>query len=386
MHLFKRILLLIILFSTISSKALALTLDEKIGQMLIIGFDGKTIDANSKIVKAIEESNIGGVILFDYNTVTKQFDKNIESPEQVKLLNKQLQNYTANANITNHRKNLPLLISVDYEGGKVNRLSEAYGFPATLSAKNIGNLPRDEANNVAENMAQTLKKSGFNLDFAPVLDVDINPENPVIGKKERSFSSDPREVATYAKVFSQQFLNHGVQCAYKHFPGHGSSTKDSHLGFVDVTDTWQDLELIPYQQMISKPQHCGMIMSAHIVNRKLDAEGLPATLSYEILTNTLRKKLKFDGVIITDDMQMKAITDNYGTDTAITLAINAGADMLVFGNQLTPSYVDPKEIVALIKQKISQGEISEDRINEAYSHIKDFKKNLQTPSPRVVEL
>jgi len=386
MHLFKRILLLIMLFSTISSQALALTLDEKIGQMLIIGFDGKTIDANSKIVKIIEESNIGGVILFDYNNQTKQFDKNIESPEQVKLLNKQLQNYTSNANITNHRENLPLLISVDYEGGKINRLSEAYGFPATISAKNIGNMPRDEANNIAKNMAQTLKSAGFNLDFAPVLDVNINPENPVIGKKERSFSSNPEEVAAYAKIFSEQFLNHGVQCAYKHFPGHGSSTKDSHLGFVDVTDTWQDLELIPYEKMIAEPKHCGIIMSAHIVNKKLDAEGFPATLSYEILTNTLRKKLKFDGVIITDDMQMKAITDNYGTDSAVTLAINAGADMLVFGNQLTPSYVDPKEIIAIIKQKIASGEINEERINDAYRHITNLKNNLKTPSLRVIEL
>ena len=266
---------------------------------------------------------------------------------------------------------------MDYEGGMVNRLKEEYGFPATLSAKKMGVMPIDAIDKLANNMANTLKTSGFNLDFAPVLDVDVNPENPVIGKRERSFSSNPDDVAKYAHLFSQQFLKKGVQCAYKHFPGHGSSTADSHLGFVDVSDTWHDQELIPYQQLLAQPNHCGMIMTAQIINRKLDASGVPATLSHSVLTNVLRHELKFNGVIITDDMQMKAIADNYGLEKAVTMAINAGADMLVFGNQLKDTDQDPREIINIIEKKIDLGEISEKRINEAYKHICHFKKSLE---------
>ena len=358
------------------SLASGVSLKEKIGQMLLIGFEGKTIDAQSPIAKAIEENNIGGVILFDYNSRTKQFDYNISSPEQVKLLNQQLQSVTTIANIAHHRRNLPLLISVDYEGGMVNRLKEEYGFPSTLSAKTMGKMPIDAVNKLASTMADTLTTSGFNLDFAPVLDVDVNPDNPVIGKRERSFSDNPSEVAKYAHLFSKQFLMKGVQCAYKHFPGHGSSTADSHLGFVDVTDTWHDQELLPYQQLLAHPNHCGMIMTAHIINKKLDPSGFPATLSHNILTGILRHELKFDGVIITDDMQMKAIADNYGLENAITMAVNAGADMLVFGNQLKGEDQDPKEIINIIEKKIALGEISKNRINEAYKHICHLKKSL----------
>lgn len=374
MTLLKRILSLTLLCWCSVSLATETSLRDKIGQMLIFGFEGKAIDIHSPIVKAIDEQNIGGVILFDYDPQTKRFDKNIANPEQVKLLNQQLQSANHTANLAHHRKDLPLLISVDYEGGQVTRLKEEYGFPATISAKTMGIMSTKDVDKIANTMASTLKSAGFNLDFAPVLDVDINPENPIIGKRERSFSSNPVEVAKYAHLFSKQFLKHNVQCAYKHFPGHGSSTADSHLGFVDVTDTWNEQELLPYQQLLAKPNHCGMIMTAHIVNRKLDATGFPATLSHSILTGILRHELKFDGVIVTDDMQMKAIADNYELETALTLAINAGADMFIIGNQLDDTKQDPQKIIDIIEKKVANGEISEDRINEAYRHISLFKK------------
>ena len=355
-----------------------ISLRDKIGQMLLIGFEGKMIDAKSSITKAIEEDNIGGVILFDYNSRNKTFDMNIETPEQVNKLNHQLKQVTHEANIAHHRADLPLLISVDYEGGKVNRLKEKYGFPITVSAKEIGKMSMEEAEMHASAMGNTLRFTGFNLDFAPVTDVDVNPENPIIGKHERSFSVNPEEVTTFASIFSQQFLQWGVQCAYKHFPGHGSSTADSHLGFVDVTDSWHEQELIPYLQLLSQPKHCGVVMTAHIINRKLDASGVPATLSQTILTGILRHELKFDGVIITDDMQMKAIADNYSPEDAITMAINAGADMLIFGNQLPDSPQDPKDIINIIQKKVEIGEIAVNRINEAYRHITALKKSLKS--------
>lgn len=352
------------------------SLRDKIGQMLLIGFNGKKISSQSPVVKTIEKNNIGGVILFDYDYHTKTYDRNIESPEQVKQLNSDLQYFTLQGNIKHHRPKLPLLISVDYEGGKVNRLGEQYGFPQTISAAEVGKRNFVEAESIAESMAKTLNEAGFNLNFAPVLDVSINPENPVIGKKERSFSSDATTVSSYASIYSRHFLNQKIQCGYKHFPGHGSSTKDSHLGFVDVTDTWQAYELDPYQQLLNSNESCGVVMTAHIVNRQLDESGLPATLSRTILTDRLRNQLNFKGVIITDDMQMKAISDNYGLEQALVLAINAGADMLTFGNNLSVEPQDPKQLIDIIEAKVLSGDINPERINEAYQHIRALKKSI----------
>lgn len=354
-----------------------ISLRNKIGQMLLIGFDGKRINAQSEIVKIIEKNHIGGVILFDYNQQTKTFDKNIQSPSQVKKLNLDLQYFTRQANLKHHLPNLPLLISVDYEGGIVTRLSERYGFPATLSAAEVGKRGLKEADSNAKLMAQTLKNTGFNLDFAPVLDINVTPNNPVIREKERSFSSNPSVVTRNAEVYSRHFLNQKIQCVYKHFPGHGSSTADSHLGFVDVTDTWKIYELEPYQHLLNKDSSCGIIMSAHIVNRQLDASGLPATLSHKILTDLLRHQFHFNGVIITDDMQMKAISDHYGLEQALVLAINAGADMFIFGNALSATAQDPEQLIDIIETKVHSGEISQGRIDEAYQHIVTLKKSLE---------
>nr|WP_284498407.1 glycoside hydrolase family 3 N-terminal domain-containing protein [Legionella maioricensis] len=352
------------------------SLREKIGQMLIIGFQGKAINEHSAIATSIEEDNIGGVILFDFNQQSQTFDKNIESPEQVKQLNQQLQRVTQNANKVHHRPNLPLLISVDYEGGRVNRLHQRYGFPKISSPQQIGKRSLDEADNSANVMAKTLQLTGFNVDFFPNLDVDVNPENPIIGQLERSFSSDPDHVTKYAQLYSRQFLKNQIQCSYKHFPGHGSSIADSHLGFVDITDTWTEQELIPFLQSLSQPNHCNMIMVAHVVNKKLDVTGVPASLSQSIITGLLRHDLQFDGVVITDDMQMKAIANYYGLPTALTMSINAGVDMLIFGNQLVDKFQDPKELIDIIEQKVRSGEIPEQRINDAYLHIIRMKQSL----------
>mgnify|MGYP006338090557 FL=1 len=353
-----------------------ISLHDKIGQMLIVGFEGKDVDSQSPVVQSIAKDNIGGVILFDYNYQTKIFDKNIESPQQVQRLNARLQNYSKMANQDHHRPLLPLLISVDYEGGKVDRLKAEYGFPSTISAADVGKMSESDANTIASNMAQTLKNSGFNLNFAPVLDVNVNPDNPIIGMKDRSFSDNPNIVAFYASLYSQNFLAHGIQCAYKHFPGHGSANADSHLGFVDVTNSWKSYELEPYSSLLGYEQACGMVMTAHIVNRQLDDTGLPATLSHQILTGILREQLNFDGVIITDDMQMKAISQHYGLEQALILAINAGADMFIFGNQLTDKYQDPSSIIDIIEAAVNAGKISQSRIDDAYRHITVFKRSI----------
>lgn len=352
------------------------SLRDKIGQMLIIGFNGKQVNAKSPIIKAIDKNNVGGIILFNYDSYKKVFDKNIDNSAQVKKLNKDLQQFHTQSCIKKNRPQLPLIISLDYEGGRVSRLAERHGFPATISAAEASAKSLAEVDSIAKKMSNTLKEHGFNLNFSPVLDVNINPDNPVIGKLDRSFSKNPLEVAKYASIYSQNFLHNNIQCAYKHFPGHGSSTKDSHLGFVEVTNTWKKSELKPYELILNSKTPCGAVMTAHIVNRHLDPSGLPGSLSKKILTDLLRKQLHFKGVIITDDLQMKAIQDNYKLEETVVLAINAGADMLLFGNNLTAEPQDPQIVIDIIQKNIMSGHIKLESINRAYERIIKLKQSL----------
>src|SRR3990167_10320992 len=294
----------------------AATLKEKIGQMVMVGFKGAEISPNDPIAKAILIDEIGGVILFDYDFQTKTFDHNIKIPAQLKTLTQTLQAYAKKAALIHHHAFTPLLIGIDYEGGSVNRLKEKYGFPKTESAGTLGQGSLEDAKHDAEQMAKTLSSEGINLNFAPVLDVNINPDNPVIGKLNRSFSNDPKKVTQYAAIFSKAYQDHGILCAYKHFPGHGSSLDDTHAGFVDVTKTWQSKELDPYQKLLQKSYHCPIVMTAHVVNNALDKKEYPASISYAMTQKLLRDKLNFKEVVVTDDMQMKAITDHYGFEDA----------------------------------------------------------------------
>ncbi len=362
---------------SIMAQAQPVSLKTKIGQMLLIGFQEAELTPTSSITQAILSQQIGGVILFDYNFQLKNHDHNIKNPAQLQKLTQQLQHYAKQADINHHNHLTPLFIGIDYEGGFVNRLKESYGFPKTLSAADIGQGSDEQALRYAEQMANTLNTMGININFAPVVDVNINPNNPVIGKLNRSFSSDPDIVTHYAAIFSRVFQAHGIACAYKHFPGHGSSTGDSHEGFVDVTKTWKSLELIPYQKLFHTSSRCPMIMSAHVVHTGLDKKGYPASLSFAMSTELLRNTLKYDGIVITDDLQMKAITDHYSIAEAVELAIHAGADILVFGNQLVATPQDPAKIVDIIYQDVLKGKISEERINQSYQRIMALKHKLK---------
>lgn len=363
------------------AQAKEVTLKDKIGQMLIVGFKGMELSPDDAITQAILAQRIGGVILFDYDFQTKTYNHNIKNPQQLKNLTKQLQEYASQAEMKHENGLTPLFISIDYEGGNVNRLKENYGFPKTLSAAEIGLGTYDQATQQAELMAKTLKEAGININFAPVVDVNVNPDNPIIGKLGRSFSAEPQKVIDYAAVFSKAYQDDGVLCVYKHFPGHGSSTGDTHAGFVDITQTWKEYELEPYKQLLQQSYGCPMVMMAHVLHYGLDSKGYPASISFAMTKELLRDKLKFDGVVVTDDMQMKAITDNYGLADAVRLAVNAGADMLIFGNQLVTTPQDPEEIIDMIYHDVRTGKISENRINEAFHRIMKLKKKLPSIQP-----
>jgi beta-N-acetylhexosaminidase len=341
------------------------TLDEKIGEMLMIGFKGFEVSDTSHIIRDIQDYHLGGVVLFDFDVPTGQPVRNIESPEQVKTLISQL----------NDLSDEPLFIAVDQEGGRVARLKESRGFLPNVSAEYLGEIDNiDSTRHYAETMANQLQELGFNVNFAPVVDLNVNPDNPVIGRIERSFSANPDLVEKQASIFLEEFSEHNILGVLKHYPGHGSAWNDSHVGMADVTETWDDVELDPYRDLINSDYRFA-IMTAHVLNENLDEEW-PATLSKEIQTDLLRNELGFEGVLFSDDMQMEAIRSFYGLETAITRAINAGVDVVVFGNNSVywPDIVP--RAVEIIKRKIEDGEISQKRIDESYNRIMIAKENL----------
>lgn len=322
--------------------------------MLVVGFDDSYVDENSSIVKELQEYELGGVVLFDKFYTDKTRTKNISSPQQLQELTKGLKSFATK----------PLLISIDQEGGRVARLKPMYGFEQIPSALQISKMPEEEARAIYKKQAKMLKENGINCDFAPVVDLAIEPKNRVIVGLERSYG-DTDAVTKYATIFMQELSEQNVLSVIKHFPGHGSSLGDSHAGFVDVSNTWSAKELEPYKNLIQKNE-VDMIMSAHVFNSHID-EKYPATLSYNTNTKLLREQLGYRGVLITDDLQMGAISQHYSLKERVTLAINSGVDMLLFGNQLEGNSV--KNIVDAVYESVMSGEIPYKRIQESNERI-----------------
>lgn len=358
------------LFSPSPVLAERVDIDGKIGQMLMVGFRGCEVDEESLIVKDIRAGRVGGVILFDYDVLSKSPVRNISSPAQVRKLVRTLKAASTE----------PLFVAVDQEGGRVCRLKERFGFPPSLSEGYLGRRDNiEETGKAAETTAQTLRQLGINLNFAPVVDLNVNPENPIIGKIERSFSSDPACVILHAEAMIDAFHAAGVLSAIKHFPGHGSSTADSHKGFVDVTRTWSARELEPFAALIGSKK-ADMVMTAHIVNEHLDPHW-PATLSRAIIGGMLRRDLGYEGVVISDDMQMGAIRLHYGLELAIERAITAGCDILIFGNNSVYEEDIASRACAIIKALVHGGRVRAERIEQSYQRIMKLKKRLYCHTP-----
>ncbi len=303
---------------TVMARADEQALRAKIGQMLMFGFSGDSPASAAGAERLVASGAIGGVIYFKYN---------IASLDAAAAINRALRQKAP--------AGLPPFIAIDQEGGQVQRLTAKMGFPQLPSAeKVVAAMTPPEAEEAYSRMAEGLAEYGFNLNFGPVVDVNVNPDNPVIGKLGRSYGADPDVVTDYAEAFIAAHHKAGVLTAPKHFPGHGSSTKDTHKGFVDITGTWnRDVELLPYRKLIGTPGMIDMVMVGHLTNansRQDQTADFPATLSKGWIDGELRQGLGYQGVVVTDDMNMGAITKEFGTDTAVVKAVAAGADILLF--------------------------------------------------------
>jgi beta-N-acetylhexosaminidase len=341
------------------------TLDEKIGQMVMAGFRGLALNPNDPVASDLS-LHLGGTVLFDADVPTGSDIRNIQSPEQLASLTGQLQTLAATP---------PLLVALDQEGGNVARLGPAHGFAATLSEGELGrrgDLTLTRAN--AQNIAGMLSAAGVNLDLAPVVDLNRNPNNPIIGALDRSYSADPDVVTRQALEMIRAQHEAGILTTLKHFPGHGSSTTDSHLGFVDVTNTWARVELDPFANIIAAGQ-ADVIMTAHIFNANLDPD-YPATLSHAMIDGILRGELGWEGVVISDDMQMRAISDRYGYEEAVQLAVLAGVDIIAIANNSVYEENVATRTMQIIRSAVDSGAIPAERIEASYSRIMNLKAHL----------
>ena len=325
----------------------------KIGQMIMVGFHD--INVPDSLAFDIANRNLGGVLLLA---------RNLSDPQQIKDLTTQI----------NESAEIPLFISVDQEGGHVARLDENNGFEETYSAYQLGTNfnSEDSTRATTAKMAQWLVQSGINMNLAPVADVNVNPSSPAIGYWERSFSNNPLTVFEHSSWFIDEFHQQNIITTLKHFPGHGSAEQDSHDGFTDVSTTWADSELVPYQMLFDQ-DFADFVMTGHLYNVNLDNQ-YPASLSGKVVTNLLRDSLGYEGLIISDEMFMRAIRDNYSFEEAIELAINAGTDIVLYITNMKDNKSLVNQIINIVAQKVSQGLIAESRIDESYQRIIDLKK------------
>jgi beta-N-acetylhexosaminidase len=317
-----------------------------LGELIIMGFSG--LELSTETQAFLTQARIGGVILFAHNA---------ESPVQIAELNNEIQSCS---------KEAPLFISVDHEGGKVQRFKK--GFTLIPEAASIAALKSPKlAFEISEVIAKELKAVGINLNYYPVADIATNPKNPVIGN--RAYGDNPETVSKFVSAVIRGHLLHDVQVVAKHFPGHGDTALDSHFALPRVDTPLEVLrsrEWMPFQKAIRSK--CGLIMTAHILHSTIDPDR-PATFSKRFLQDYLRKELHYDQLIISDDLEMKAITDHYGAEDAPRLALEAGCDLLIYRSEEAARHGYTALVRALEERKLS-----EEIVFAAARRVQYFKK------------
>ncbi|MFE5322056.1 beta-N-acetylhexosaminidase [Paenibacillus sp. NPDC056579] len=338
----------------------SMSIDEKIGQMLLIGIDGTTF--NDTLRRNITERHIGGFIFYS---------NNIESSHQAWSLISAMRKANTGAK-------LPLLLSADQEGGRVSRMPKE--LPAFPASRDVGKTnDKALAFQVGSTLGETMKAYGLNVDFAPVLDVNSNPSNPVIG--DRSFGSTAATVSSMGIEEMKGIQSQGVIPVVKHFPGHGDTSVDSHTELPVVNhdlDRLRKVEFVPFAEAIR--QGADAVMVAHLLVTKLDPD-VPASMSRPIIQNYLRGELGFQGVVITDDMTMGAITKSMPIERAAVKSVQAGADIILVGHE------DAKQqaVLQALKQAVQDGTISGKALDDSVYRIAKLKRKTELSSNPVPE-
>ena len=339
----------------------------KAGQRLAVGFEGHAV--SSDLRRLLRDYGAGGVVLFA---------RNVDTPEQVADLAREMQ---AVARDAGHE--LPLVVAVDQEGGRVARLGEPWTVWPPLRALGLAES-EDLARGMGEELAKELSACGIRWDFAPVMDVDTNPRNPVIG--DRSFGNDPDLVGRLGAAMIRGLQQGGVAASAKHFPGHGDTDVDSHLGLPTIEHSLsrlEDVELRPFRKAVEAD--VATIMTGHIVVRELD-DRLPATLSPKVVQRLLREELKYGGVVVSDDLEMKAVAGSWAPREAAVLAAKAGCDLLLFCR----SHDAQVEAIEALVRAVETEEIAWNDMDLACDRIRRLKERYllpyRDPDPKTARL
>ena len=340
-------------------------LEAEIGQMIMVGIRGTHLNGEAMEMtrEQISQGKIGGILFFKHN---------IKNSRQLRIFVKSI-------NAMNAAQ--PLLLAVDEEGGRVRRLRKNQGFEEFPSAAHVGSkLSTAEAYSIYSRMAKQIHDTGLNVNLGPVVDVNINRISPAIGQLNRSFSRNPGLVYDYSETFIQAHHDASVLTTLKHYPGHGSSREDSHNGITDITSTWRSSEQVPFRRLIDSSR-VDMIMAGHLFDSGVDSK-YPASISKAHIQNTLRNKLGYNGVVITDDLQMGAIIKRFELEEIVISAINAGCDILQFSDPLDLDDNLPERIQSIVLDAIKEGKIDPERIHESYRRIVELKSKLPQSQPK----
>ena len=340
------------------------SLPTMIGQMIMVGFNGYNPKNVEDIAQDIEEGRVGGIILFSKDFTNSGAIRNIIDKQQTTTLIQYLQS----------KARVPLFVGVDQEGGRVQRFRNISGIPNTLSAAQLAQLGVSATQQQMNDLGLALQEMGVNLNFAPVIDLNINPFSPIIGNVERSYGKTTKEVLPHAISVINALVSHSIVFTLKHFPGHGSATVDSHYGLPDISATWTRQELEPYKELVQYSDN-GMVLIGHLINKRIDPD-YPSSLSYATITTLLRDEIGWTGVVITDDLQMQAITKHYDLQDVVIQAVNAGVDILLFGNNIEYDRDLPIRIQKILINAIRRGRVPIKRIEESYQRIMKLKETM----------
>ncbi|MEO1103660.1 MAG: glycoside hydrolase family 3 N-terminal domain-containing protein [Pseudomonadota bacterium] len=336
------------------------SLREMIGQILVVSYSGTSPNARGvKVVRdALRRSEIGGVLTFRHN---------IDNADDTRAINEIFKNA---------HPVLPAMIAVDQEGGAVMRVKPSEGGPDTPSAQTIGRGSPGDAAAAYAAMADTLSDLGFTANFGPVVDLNVNPDNPVIARFGRSYGATAEKVLKYAEAFIEAHRARGIATSPKHFPGHGSSDDDSHDGAIDLTPTWSREELVPFAELIDRDL-ADMIMIGHLTLEGVTGPGeLPASLSPIAIDGVLRSDLCFAGLVVTDDLAMDAVEARWGTPEATRLMLEAGGDIALVSLPAGKGMALVREITDHLVEHVETSPTLERRVREAYARVVSHKLNM----------
>jgi beta-N-acetylhexosaminidase len=343
-----------------------MSIEELIGSLLMFGFRGATLNDEEcrTDIEELKANHVKGVILFDHD-IAGNHRRNIHSPEQLCTLIESLRNELGS----------DLVVAIDQEGGAVDRLKHSNGFLKTHSASDLSCSPESDINDHSMKQARQLARLGIDLNFGPCVDLAIEEDSPIIAARGRSYGRDPEVVSRCAQIVIDEHHRARVGCCIKHFPGHGSAMIDSHKGVCDITRTHQQSEIDVFRDLISIYGDRIAVMSGHLMHQRVDPD-LPASLSKKHTAEFLRESLGFDGVVVTDSLDMRAIRDGYGEVDSALLALDAGVDIILDGLN-APGYREPgapTRIARGIKNAVVNKSctLNEDRLVQSTTRIERF--------------